>query len=79
MTKEGSTRIINFLTPGAVVLLLGVPYKLYSENDLFLLNSSSLLLGIDQKNMKKEYSSKDDSGRVYQNCKFHDTKIKEGG
>ena len=42
MTKEGATKIVNFMTPGAGVLVLGCacarvwPYKSYSENALFL-------------------------------------------
>ena len=37
MTKERSTQIINFITPGAGVLAKWVwPYKYYSENTLFL-------------------------------------------
>ena len=37
ITKEGSTKIENFMTPGAGVLVLGVAiYKSYSENALFL-------------------------------------------
>ena len=37
MTKEGSTKIVNFMTPGAGVLVARVwPYKSYSENALFL-------------------------------------------
>ena len=36
MTKEGSTKIVIFMTPGAGVLALGSPYKSDSENALFL-------------------------------------------
>ena len=36
MNKEESTKIVNFMTPG---------HKLYCENTLFLLKSSSLLPG----------------------------------
>ena len=37
MTKEESTKIVNFMTPGAGVLGQGAwPYKSYSENELFL-------------------------------------------
>ena len=46
MTKIGSTKIANFVTPGAEVLVLGCGHK----NTLFLYKSSSLLRGIDQKN-----------------------------
>ena len=36
MTKEGSNKIVNFMTPGAGVLVLGHDHKLYCENALFL-------------------------------------------
>ena len=36
MTKEGSTKIVNFMTPGAGVLLLGRGHQTNSENALFL-------------------------------------------
>ena len=38
MTKEGSTQIVNFMTPWAGGSCARVwPYKSYSENALFLL------------------------------------------
>ena len=45
------------------------PYKLYSENALFFLKSSSLHSGMIQTN---QLQVNDDQGRVYVNCKFHD-------
>ena len=36
MTKEGSTKILTFMTPKVVVLLLGCGHMSYSENTLFL-------------------------------------------
>ena len=38
MMKEGFTKIVNFMTPGAGILLLGQQMS-YSENALFLLKS----------------------------------------
>ena len=71
MTKERSTKIVNFMTPRGRGFCARVwPYKSYSENALFLLKSSSLLPGIDQTNYV--YSIIEDQGRVYLNCKFHD-------
>ena len=32
MTKEGSTKYVNFMTPGAGVLMLGRGHMSYSEN-----------------------------------------------
>ena len=37
MTKEGSAKIVNFMNPGAGVLVLGArewPYKSYNKNAL---------------------------------------------
>ena len=50
MTKEGATKIVNFMTPGAGVLEIGQGHMSYCENALFLLKSSFLLPGIDQTN-----------------------------
>ena len=36
MTKEGSTKIVNFMTPGGVLARWMWPYKSYSESLLFL-------------------------------------------
>ena len=49
MTKEGSNKIVNFISPGAGYLC---PYKLYSEikSALFLSKSSSLFWGMIQTN-----------------------------
>ena len=65
MTKEGSTKIVNFMTPGAVVLVLGCG----NISHIVKLHSSSLFPGIDQTN---QVCSNDDQGRVCQNDKFHD-------
>ena len=71
MTKEGSAKIVNFMTPraGDRSCARVWPYKSYSENALFLEKSSSLPLGKDQ---TIRICSDDDQGRVYQNSKFHD-------
>ena len=63
MTMEGSTEIVNFMTPRAGVLVQGRSQISYIvKMHYFLLKSSSLLLGID---------INDDQGRVFQNCKFN--------
>ena len=73
MTKEGSTKIIKLMTPGAAIfcarewLYTG---KSYSENALFLYKSS-LLCGVIQTNYLV-HTSNNDHGRVYQYCKFRD-------
>ena len=65
MTKEGSSKIVNFMTPGAGVLLLGhghlshIVKMHYFFKISFSLLSQALICSID------------DYGRVYQNCKFH--------
>ena len=70
MTKEGSTKIVNFMTPGAGVLVLGRGHISHIvKMHYFFKNLSSLLQVIDQTNY---VYSIDDQGRVYQNCKFHD-------
>ena len=51
MTKKGSTKIVNFITHGAGVLVQGRGHILLSENALFLKISSSLLPGIEQTNL----------------------------
>ena len=50
MTKEGFTKIVNFMTPGAGVLMIGRDHMSLSENALFLQDSTSLYSGIDQTN-----------------------------
>ena len=64
MTKEGSTQIVNFMTSGAVVLVLGRGHI----SHIVKMHYSSLLLGIDQTN---QVCSNDNQG-VYQNYKYHD-------
>ena len=46
MTKEGATKLVYFMIPGTEVIVLGLGQS-YSEYALFLLKSSSLLLGMD--------------------------------
>ena len=36
MTKEGSSKIVNFMTPGAGVLVIGRGHISHNENALFL-------------------------------------------
>ena len=37
MTKKGRTKIVNFMTPRAGVLVLGRGHMLYSKNSLFII------------------------------------------
>ena len=68
LTKEGSTKIVNFMTPRGRNSCARVwPYKSYSENALFLKKSSSVLPGMDETNA---VYSDDDKGRVYPNYNF---------
>ena len=70
MTKEGSTKMINFMTPGTGVLVLGCGHISHIVKiHFFFKNLSSLLPVIDQTTY---VYSIDDQGRVYQNCNFHD-------
>ena len=51
MTKEGSTKIVNILTPGAGVLILMCGHiSLIMKIHYSLKKSSDLLAGIDQTN-----------------------------
>ena len=51
MTKERSTKIVTFMTPGAGVQFARAwPFKSYSDNALFLFKTPSLLPGINQTN-----------------------------
>ena len=51
MTKEGSTKIVNFITPGAGVLALGRGHISHiMKMHYFFKKSSSLLPGIVQTN-----------------------------
>ena len=70
MIKEGSTKIVTFMTPLAGVLMLGCGVISHIvKMHYFFKKISSLLPCMDKKN--KIYSN-DDQGRVFQNCKFHD-------
>ena len=69
MSKEGSTKIVNFMTPGQGFCARAWPYKSYSENALLLENIFlPTLPGMVQTN---KIFSNDDQGRFYQIRKFH--------
>ena len=67
MNQTGTTKIVNFMTPGTGVLVLGCGYISHKVKML----SSSLLLSIDKINY--DYSNYDQE-RVDHTCKFHDPK-----
>ena len=67
MTKEGSTQIVNFLTPGARVLVLGHGHIV--KMNYFVKIFFSTLQCIDQTN---QVCSNNDQGKAYPNCKFLD-------
>ena len=51
ITKEGSTKIVNFLTPRAGILVLGCGHIIYTvKMHYFVKESSSFHSGIDQTN-----------------------------
>ena len=62
MTKEGSTKFLNFKTLGQRFLCYDVAIKLYKWNVLCLSKKTSLMLGIDETDWM--YSN-DNEGRVY--------------
>ena len=69
MNKEGSTKFINFMTPGAGVLVLGCGHISHKMKMHYLFKNLYFLFpGIDQTNQVFSY---DAHGRFYQNCKFH--------
>ena len=67
MTKEGSTKIVTFMTLRAGVLALGYGHISHIMEMHFSYKIISLFPGIDQTNY---VYSNDDQGRVYQNCRF---------
>ena len=66
MPVEGSTKIVNFMTPGAGAFVLGHGHIVKMQ---YFFSFSCLHLGMDQTNL---VCSNDVKGRVYRNCKFHD-------
>ena len=66
MTKEGSTKIVNFMTPGQgfFARVWSYRYKLYSGNKLFLWKSSSLLPNTDQTNGGYRMISKEGTTKI---------------
>ena len=70
MTKEGSTKTVNFMTPGAGVLVFGRGHVSYSENALFLKKSSSLLPCIIRQTKSRVMMTKEGSTKKYN---FHDS------
>ena len=68
MTKEGSTKTVNSITPGTGVLVLGCDHISHIVKKHFLFKTL-LLYSQAQTN---QVCSNDDQGRVYKNCKFHD-------
>ena len=65
MIKEGSTKIVNFMTHVAGVLAFGHDHIVKMQ----YFSSSCVHWGMGQTN--KVYNNYD-QGRVYQNCKYHD-------
>ena len=53
MTKEGSTKIVNFLTPGAGVLVLGHGHTSYYRE--YALSSTLSMLNIEFCNILRDY------------------------
>ena len=68
MNKEGSTKNVNFKTPGAGVLVLRRGHVTSIVKMLHSLKKSrSLMQNIDQANYVYSYNE-----RVYQNLRYHD-------
>ena len=73
MTKEGSSKIVNFMTPRAAALVLGHGHISHIEkmHHFFkkIFKSSSLLQGTDQTNLKYIVMM---TKKGPPNCNFHD-------
>ena len=68
ITKEGSTKNVNFMTPGAGFLVLG-----HGHTSLKCIISLKIFFSIHMQHRSDKLSICNDvQGRVYQNCKFHD-------
>ena len=65
ITMEGSTKIVNIMTPGAEVLELGHGQIVKCIFLLFFLST------LDQINEVRVYGT-DDQLRVYKNCKYNE-------
>ena len=71
MTKEGSTKIVHFMTPGTGVLVLGSGHISHIVKLHYFSNNLLLYTPRQRSNKLIVYYSNHDQGRVYQNCKFH--------
>ena len=71
MTKVGSTKIVNFMTLGAVVHVLGRGHISHIVKLHNFFNNLLLYTPRHRSNKLSVCYSNDDQGRVYQNCKFH--------
>ena len=71
MTKEGSPKIVNFMTPGAGVLVIGRGHISHIVKLHYFFNNLLLYTPRHRSNKLSVYYSNDDQGRVYKNCKFH--------
>ena len=68
MTKEESTKIVNFMTPRAGVLVLGRGHISHIVKMHYFFK---IFFSTPRHCSNKVYSN-DDTGSVFQNCKFHD-------
>ena len=71
ITKEGSTKILNFMTPGAGILALGCGHISLIVKMHYSLKNLFLYIPAWIRHTIKVYSD-DDNGRVNPNYKFYD-------
>ena len=69
MTKEGSTKFVQFMTTGAGVLVLGRGHLYHLVKCII---SLKIFFSNTRHRSDKLVYSNDDQRRVYQNCKFFD-------
>ena len=70
MTKEGSTKIVNYITRWAGVLVLGRGHISHILKMHYIFKS--LLYSQVMIRQSNQLCSNDEQGMVYQNYKFHD-------
>ena len=72
MTKEGSTKIVTFMTPRAGVLVLGCGHISYIVKMHYYFKNLLLYSQAWIRQTKYNVYSIYDQGRVYKNYEFHD-------
>ena len=72
MTKEGSNKIVNFITPRAGVFVLGCGQISHIVKMHYFFKNILYSHAFIRQTEYQVYTSNDDQGRIYKNCKFLD-------